>query len=117
MKWINAIRFFKVDGSFHFMHAADIARVVRHFVEHPPHALQHHVLGNEPYTVDRAIREICAYLDRRIYFRVPLSGWLVDFFIKVFNIQMADWDRFCLSLRSDDFTRCVGFTHTLPDDG
>jgi nucleoside-diphosphate-sugar epimerase len=107
MKWINAIRFFKVDGSFHFMHAADIARVVRHFVEHPPHALQHHVLGNEPYTVDRAIREICAYLDRRIYFRVPLSGWLVDFFIKVFNIQMADWDRFCLSYRHFVYDRTI----------
>ena len=27
------------------------------------------------------------------------SSWKIDFFIKLFNVRMADWDRFCLQYR------------------
>ena len=105
VKWIDLIRWFKADGSFHFIHGRDIAEVVRYLVDHPltdqteqvsTHRL---VLGNAAITVNQAVEEVCGYLDKKIYFRVPLSIWLANFFIAVFRIQMAAWDRFCLNYR------------------
>ncbi|MDY6940082.1 MAG: NAD(P)-dependent oxidoreductase [Cyanobacteriota bacterium] len=99
VKWINLIRFFKVSGSFHFIHGRDIAEVVRYLVDNPPGEPTQWVLGNQPYTVDRAISEVCAYLRKSIYFRIPLFSQLINFFIVAFNVQMAAWDRFCLDYR------------------
>ncbi|MBD1877745.1 NAD(P)-dependent oxidoreductase [Coleofasciculus sp. FACHB-T130] len=100
-KLIDLIRFFKADGSFHYMHGRDIAQVVRFLIEHPPRPSEPRqlVLGQAPITVNEAVEEVCAYLDKKIYFRVPLSPWLADFFILLFRIQMAPWDRFCLRYR------------------
>lgn len=99
LNWINGIRFFQASGSFHFIHAQDIAEVVRCYVESRSKKPGQFVLGNQPYTVDRAISEICNYLNKKIYFRISLSPWLIDFFIAAFKIQMAAWDRFCLQYR------------------
>lgn len=108
-KWINLIRWFRADGSFHFIHGRDIAQVVRHLVDHPESAnivnneelptLRKLVLGNEPFSVNQVVEEVCAYLGKKIYFRIPLSIWLANFFIVLFRIQMAAWDRFCLNYR------------------
>ncbi len=101
LKWINLIRWFKADGGFHFIHAKDIAQVVSYLVDHPPEKGESLdlVLGNAPLNVDQAIAEIAGYLNKKIYFGIPLSIALANFFIKVFRIQMADWDRFCLDYR------------------
>jgi nucleoside-diphosphate-sugar epimerase len=101
VKWMNLIRFFKADGSFHFLHAKDIAQVVLCFLEHPPELDDPHefVLGNPALTADQAIAEICAYLKKSILFQIPLSIRWANFFIKVFRIQMAAWDRFCIEYR------------------
>ena len=102
-QWMNLIRWFKADGSFHFIHARDIAQVISYLVENTDkidanfnHQL---VLGNEPLTVNQAIQEICSYLHKKNYLRIPLPIWLANIFIKVFNIRMAKWDYFCLNYR------------------
>lgn len=105
VKWVDLIRWFKADGSFHFIHARDIAQVVRYLIEHPsaqnlaakeatPHYL---VLGNPRVTVEQAIKEICTYLGKRVGLRLPLSPWLANFFIVLFRIQMDPWSRFGLN--------------------
>lgn len=101
VNWIGLIRWLKADGSFHFVHAQDIAGVVAYLVDHPPTGEQSRVLplGNPAISVDFAIGEVCAYLGKKIYFRVPLSIALANFFIKVFRLQMAAWDRFCINYR------------------
>jgi nucleoside-diphosphate-sugar epimerase len=100
-KHIGLIRFFKADGSFHFIHACDIARVVVHLLENPPQEGEPRqlVLGNPAMTANQAVEEVCAYMGRRIYFRIPLSMQLANFFIALFRIRMAAWDRFCLDYR------------------
>lgn len=100
-RWIDLIRFLKADASFHFLHAQDIAQVVLHLVEVPPEPGPNHdvVLGNPAITVNGAVEEVCAYLNKRIYFRIPLSIQLANLIIKLFQIQMAPWDRFCLNYR------------------
>lgn len=101
-KWINLIRFFKADGSFHFIHAEDIARVVRYLVDNPPTTKQMRklVLGNPAMTANQAVEEACAYLGKKILFRIPLKPWLADLIIALFHIEMSPWDRFCLSYRN-----------------
>jgi nucleoside-diphosphate-sugar epimerase len=101
VKWMGLIRFFKADGSFHFIHGRDIAQVVRHLIDHPPQGQgpRYFVLGQEPLTLNQAVAEFCAYLEKKIYFRIPLSMSLANFLIVVFRLQMAAWDRFCMRYR------------------
>lgn len=108
-KWINYIRFFKADGSFHFIHAKDIAQIVFYLLKNPPNREQKNwfVLGNQPTTVNQAVEEACEYLRKPIFFRLNLSPWLADIFISLFHIQMAAWDRFCLEYRHFTYTNTI----------
>jgi nucleoside-diphosphate-sugar epimerase len=101
LKWIGVIRFIRADGSFHLIHAADIARVVGHLVDHPPQAEESRelVLGLPALTANEAIARLSHYLGKRIYVRIPLFVGLANLLIKIFQIQMAPWDRFCLDYR------------------
>ncbi len=100
LSWIDLIRFLKAEGSFHFIHAHDIAQVVKYLIEQPQEFVpQKLVLGNQRVTLDQCIEEFCTYLSKRIYWRVNLSPWLANFFINLFQIQMATWDRFCMNYR------------------
>jgi nucleoside-diphosphate-sugar epimerase len=100
-KYIGIIRFLSADGSLHYIHAKDIAEVVRYLVEHPPGPTDNReiVIGNPVKTADEVVEAISAYLGKRIYFRIPLSMGLANGVIKLFNIRMADWDRFCMDYR------------------
>lgn len=107
VKWVNLIRWFKADASFHFIHARDIAQVVRYLIDHPREIdftvedtrADRLILGNQRLTVNQAVNEVCAYLGKKIYFRLPLSLWLANILIVLFQIQMTAWDRFCLNYR------------------
>ncbi|MGD1901105.1 MAG: NAD-dependent epimerase/dehydratase family protein [Geitlerinemataceae cyanobacterium] len=100
-KWSWLLRFIKLDGSFHNIHARDIAQVVTHLVTQPDreYAPQSWVLGGKPYSVNDALAEICRYCGQSVGFRVELRSWLLEAVIKIFNIQLASWDRFCLDYR------------------
>ncbi|WP_017316161.1 NAD-dependent epimerase/dehydratase family protein [Mastigocladopsis repens] len=99
--YINLIRFLNADGSFHFIHGRDIATVVRYLIENPPKQDEPRslVLGQAQLTVNQAIEEVCAYLGKKIYFRIPLSLSLANLIIVLFRIQMAAWDRFSMNYR------------------
>jgi nucleoside-diphosphate-sugar epimerase len=102
IKYVGLLQWFSADGSFHFIHAKDIAEVVRHLIAHPEIADKYDrrlVLGNKLVIADDGIKEICAYFGKKSPFQIPLSLAIANFFIKVFKIQMAEWDRFCLNYR------------------
>jgi nucleoside-diphosphate-sugar epimerase len=110
VKYVGLLRWFSADGSFHFIHGQDIAEVVRYLIAHPEVADKYDrkiVLGTELVTVDAGIEEICQYFDKKSYLRIPLSIALANFFIKIFNIQMAQWDRFCLNYRHFSYANAV----------
>jgi nucleoside-diphosphate-sugar epimerase len=113
IKWMSVARFLKTEGSFHFSHAYDIAQVVGHFVDHPPAVGDRRdiVTGHDRYSVQRLIEETCAYRKQPIYFQLDLKPWLIDFIIKVFKIQMADWDRFCITHRHFTHQNIVNPSH------
>lgn len=100
-KWISLLRFFSIDAAFHYIHAKDVAQVVRHLIDNPPAEDESRqvVLGNPAITADQAIEEACAYLNKRIYFRIPLTQRLIDFIFGVFRIKVEAWDRFAMKYR------------------
>jgi nucleoside-diphosphate-sugar epimerase len=100
-KYVDLIRFFEADGSFHFIHGRDIATVVRYLIDNPPKEDEPRsfVLGQKQLSANQAIEEVCAYLGKKIYFRIPLSISLANLIIVLFRIQMAAWDRFCMNYR------------------
>ncbi|NEP16753.1 MAG: NAD(P)-dependent oxidoreductase [Leptolyngbya sp. SIO4C1] len=104
--WMRLIRFFQADGSFHFIHAKDIATVVAYLVEHPSGQPCELVLGNPAVSANQAVEVISRYLNQPVYFRIPLSMALADVLIKVFRLRVAAWDRFCIQYRH--------FTHQNP---
>ena len=119
--YIGIIRFLSADGSFHFIHAQDIAEVVRHLVDHPPgpNDAREIVIGNPAKTADQVVQEISTYLGKKQYFKVPLSVGLANAIIKIFNIRMADWDRFCMRYRHFTYENPVtpskyGLTDSYP---
>jgi len=107
MKWIDLIRCFKVDGSFHFVHGQDIAQIVTHLIQNP-HAvkiedetqtIKYLVLGNQKITANDAISQICQYFNKKLYLRIPLYIWLINIFVSLFRIQMDSWSYFSLNYR------------------
>lgn len=108
-KYINLIRFLEADGSFHFIHGRDVATVVRYLIDHPPENDQprRFVLGQEQLTANQAIKEVCAYLGKKIYFRIPISLVLANLIIVLFRIQMAAWDRFCMNYRHFTYEKAI----------
>jgi len=99
LKWAWLLRFIKLEGSFHNIHAQDIAQVVTYLVEQPSLEPRQWVLGGKAYQVNEAIAELCQYVGQPVSWRVNLSPWLIELLIKVFKIQLASWDRFCLEHR------------------
>jgi len=100
-KWVNLARWLKADGSFHFIHAQDIATTVNYLIHHPSsdNFPREFVLGSPKVTANQLIESLCSYLNKPIYFRIPLSITLANFLIILFRIEMAQWDRFCLQYR------------------
>jgi len=100
-KWVNLARWLKADGSFHFIHARDIATTIDYLIHHPsPDQISREfVLGSPKITANQLIGNLCNYFQKRIYFRIPLSITLANFLIILFRIEMAQWDRFCLQYR------------------
>lgn len=108
-KYINIIRFLQADGSFHFIHGQDIATVIQYLIDFPPQTgdPRRFVLGQSGLTVNQAIEEVCQYLNKKIYFRIPLSLGLANVIIKIFRIQMAAWDRFCMNYRHFTYSNAI----------
>ena len=100
-KWLNLLRFFSIDATFHYIHAKDVAQVVCYLIEHPEQVddSQQVVLGNPPVSANQAIEEACAYLHKRIYFRIPLTQRLLDFIFNLLRIKIEAWDRFAMRYR------------------
>ncbi len=107
LRWAELIRWFQGDASFHFIHAQDIAQIVGYLVEHPGQGKRNFVMGNPAININEAIAEVCTYLNKKIYFQLPLSTPLANFFIVLFRIQMATWDYFSLQYRHFTYQNVV----------
>lgn len=107
-RWLWLARFLRADASFHFIHAADIARVCAHLATRPhqpnPEAeqgpLRRLVLGQSPVTMNGTVAALCRW--RRSWrprFGIDLQGWLIEALIRLLRIEVNAWDRFSIRQR------------------
>lgn len=101
-RYLWLLRHFRLDGSLHFIHAADIARMVSHLLDHPA-PTQDLVLGNAALTIDKLIAELCSFyaLPRQRSFDLTGMAGLVS---AVAGQRMNSWDRFSLTHRHFTYT-------------
>jgi len=123
IKWLGLIRWFTTEGSFHFIHAQDIAKTITYIINNPQtelstedpdldqeennSAITKVVLGNQAITVDQTIDQFCTYRQTKKYFSIPLYNWLINLFIKIFKIQMDSWSYFSLNYRHFTYQNVV----------
>lgn len=107
-RWLWLARFLRADASFHFIHAADIARVCAHLTTRPHGAnpepdqgpLRRIVLGQAPVTVNGTVAALCRWRGvARPPFGLNLRGWLIEALIQVLPIDVNAWDRFSIRQR------------------
>jgi nucleoside-diphosphate-sugar epimerase len=107
-RWLWLARWLRADASFHFIHAADIARVCAHLATNPHQAnpepgqgaVRRLVLGQPVVTVNQTVRRLCRW--RRSWvppFGIDLQGWLIEGLIKLLRIEVNAWDRFSIRQR------------------
>lgn len=84
-----------VEARFHFIHARDIARLVRHLVEAEA-VEKDNVLGNDPTSFGEFTKRAAAYFGHRIGWQLHLSKKAMFRFAQVVGARMGEWDRFCL---------------------
>jgi nucleoside-diphosphate-sugar epimerase len=103
------IRWFSADASCHFIHSRDIAQVVCHLLKHPVYndsnfekdaqGVTKIILGNPGFTLTSAADELGKFTRKPSLFRIPLTLWMANIFIKIFQVQIDAWDRFCIDYR------------------
>ena len=107
-RWLWLARFLRAEASFHFIHAADIARVCAHLATRPHGAnpepdqgpLRRIVLGQAPVTVNGTVAALCRWRGMaRPPFGLNLRGWLIEALIQVLPIDVNAWDRFSIRQR------------------
>lgn len=106
----HLLRWFGGEGSFHVIHAADIAQVVCALLldRAPTESRQEFVLGNAPTTLDEAIDALLVHAGSTRVARFPLSPWVTNALIALFRIRLAPWDHYCLKRRHFTYQRAVG---------
>ncbi len=107
-RWLWLAKWLRADASFHFIHAADIARVCVHLATNPHQpnpepgqgAVRRLVLGQPAVTVNDTVKCLCRW---RRSWRPPvgadLQGWLIEGLIKLLRIEVNAWDRFSIRQR------------------
>jgi nucleoside-diphosphate-sugar epimerase len=106
--WVRLLSFLKADGRFHFIHAEDIARVVRAVIESPPEtAPRRIVLGNPASSVDEILRQFCGHFGIKAPFRVPLRLWMVNPLLRLCRVRLTAWDRYCMDHPDQSYAGAV----------
>lgn len=94
-KYLNILRFFYMDATFHFLHAHDIAKVVKYLLEHPTNQKEY-VLGNPMMTGKKTLEQLCEHFNKKIYFRIKVPSSFLFFLASLFRIKVGPWDKFCI---------------------
>ena len=107
-RWLWLAKWLRAEASFHFIHAADIARICAHLATNPHQAnpeagqgaVRRLVLGQPAVTVNETVKRLCRW--RRSWYPpigLDLRGWLIEGLIKLLRIEVNAWDRFSIRQR------------------
>ncbi len=107
-RWLWLAKGLRVDASFHFIHATDIARVCLHLLGTPQEPnpepgqgrVRRLVLGQPAVTVNDTVRRLLRWRGGWLPpFGVAVRPWLVEALIKLLRLEVTPWDRFSIRQR------------------
>jgi len=109
-RWLWLAQWLRVDASFHFIHAADIARVCAHLLaaaqdpnpEPGQGRVRRLVLGQPAVTVNDTVRRLRRWRSgggSSALLGVPVTPWLVEALIRLLRLEITPWDRFSIRQR------------------
>jgi nucleoside-diphosphate-sugar epimerase len=107
-RWRWLAKWLRADASFHFIHAADIARVCLHLLSTPQMTnrepaqakVRRLVLGQPAVTVNHTVRRLVAWCGGWMPpVGVAITPWLVEALIKLLRLEVTPWDRFSIRQR------------------
>ena len=106
-RWLWLARWLRIDASFHFIHAEDIARICgglatrQHDANREPGqgALRRVVMGQPAISVDEAVATLCRWRGVSLTPGIPLWPWLIETLILILPIEVNAWDRFSIRQR------------------
>jgi len=113
IKWFQVIQWLRSEGSFHFIHAQDIAVIIRHLLSAPT-VSPTLVLGNPHITINECIEQVSDYLGKRAPWTYELSLARARSLVKWLPIRLAPWDEFCMSYRHFRYETVNAATFGLP---
>jgi nucleoside-diphosphate-sugar epimerase len=107
-RWLWLAKWLRAEATFHFIHAADIARVCVHLATQPHQAnpepgqgaVRRLVLGQPQVSVNHTVQRLCRW--RHSWYPpmgVDLQGWLIEGLIMLLRIEVNAWDRFSIRQR------------------
>jgi nucleoside-diphosphate-sugar epimerase len=97
-RWVSIMRFFKADGSFHFIHAHDIALITQYLLENECDTREI-VLGNQVITFNECIHQFSEFFGKKVFWQFELTPTIAQYIIKLFNIKMSPWDYYYIEQR------------------
>ena len=106
-RWLWLARWLRIDASFHFIHAEDIARICGGLATRPHEAnrepgqgaLRRVVMGQPAISVDGAVATLCRWRGVSPTPGIPLWPWLIEALIRFLPIEVNAWDRFSIRQR------------------
>ncbi len=94
-KYLRLVRFFSINGSFHFIHADDIAQISLYLLKQKD-CKSDYVLGNPSQTIDQSVNELAKYFGYRTWFKIPIPVNFVVRLIEIFKIKIEPYAKFSL---------------------
>ena len=107
-QWIWLARFLKINSTFHFIHAEDIAYICGKLAtsnqkpegkENSDKGIPKLVLGQPPISINKTIEILCKWRGVRKVPQIPLWAWLINLLVRILPIQITPWDRFSIKQR------------------
>lgn len=114
-KMIRFLRFFTLEGSFHFIHSKDIAKIIMHLM-YQKNPKQEYVVGNKPQTISEIIKNLANYFGYRVWFQIKIPIKLLLNIAKIFRIQVKPWDKFCMEYKYFVYDAVDASSFDLPQD-
>lgn len=89
----------KIDMGFHFIHAEDIAKIVKHLMkkENPD---KKYVMGNNAITFGDFTRKAARYFGYNIGWQIKISPSFIFKLLKLIRAEVSEWDRFCVEYKN-----------------
>lgn len=95
---LSYLRFLKIQGGFHFIHAYDVAQIVAFLLTHNSPANEH-VLGNPSLTVNECLAQLCRIAGRKRRGAVDITKFANKFIPIIFKNRLSSWDLYSLKRR------------------